>query len=49
MRYVTRLLIATLALLLWGAALWANIGSPYHSELRGAWIKYTMRGPAGVI
>jgi hypothetical protein len=49
MRYAVRVLITSLALVLFGSAIWANLSSSHLSEMRGAWIKHPMRGPAGVL
>jgi hypothetical protein len=49
MSYAVRVLIASLALLLLAAGIWANLSSSPLLEMRGAWVKHAMRGPAGVL
>ncbi len=44
MRYLGRLMFATIAIFLIGSGIWANLGKAPLSEMRGVWVTQAMRG-----
>jgi hypothetical protein len=42
--YLGRLTLATVAVLLLGSGIWANVGKTPLSEMRGMWVTQAMRG-----
>jgi hypothetical protein len=46
MSYWKRLLLITVAIVLFGCGLWANVANAPLSETRGLWITQAMRGTA---
>ncbi len=44
MSYLARLMLTTLAIFLFGCAIWANVANAPLSEMRGAWLSQAMRG-----
>lgn len=46
MRYASRVLLTSLALLLLGCGIWANVSHAPLSEMRGLWVTQAMRGMA---
>jgi hypothetical protein len=46
MRNWKRLLLITVAMVLFGCGLWANVANAPFSETRGVWITQAMRGVA---
>jgi len=46
MKYTIRVLMTSVALLLFGCGIWANVRSTPLSEMRGLWVTQAMRGMA---
>jgi len=44
MAFMTRVLVTSLALLLLGGGIWANVTKAPLSEMRGLWVTQAMRG-----
>jgi len=44
MGYFGRLVFATVAILLLGSGIWANLGKTRLPEMRGMWVTQAMRG-----
>jgi hypothetical protein len=46
MDYTVRVLTVSMALLLLGCGIWANLTNGSLTEMRGVWVSHAMRGAA---
>jgi hypothetical protein len=49
MKYAVRVLITSISVVLLGLGVWANLSSSKLFEMRGTWVKHSIRGPASVL